>query len=498
MQTIEILQQLKFGERIAEDEVDTLEKYFVSTEDWRLLFNNEVDVIYGTKGAGKSALYAILDSQRQALFEKNILLTTAENPRGNTVFEGLNTDPPTSEIEFMRLWKLYFLVITVAEFNEWGIKSKKFAEIQSVLADSKLIPAQKGLRAILKVCRDYIKKIMNPESIEPKIGLDKGTGMPTSVGLKVSFGEPDQKELDAGIRSIDYLYQILQEALIEEKFSLWIAVDRLDVAFSENIDLETNALRALFKVYRDLVNYSNLKIKIFLRDDIWRRITEQGFREASHITKTITIGWKKESIVNLIMKRLLSNDIIINTFAVDRENILSNYEEQEKLFYQFFPEQIDIGDKKPKTIEWILTRVKDGKGVVAPREVIHLFNESKAEQIKKIQVGQNDLEGSNLIGRNAFKTALDTVSKVRLEQTIYAEYPSLKQYIQKLSGEKTEQRAETLVNIWGLSIEETKQVAQKLIDIGVFEERGEKNEPRYWVPFLYRNELQMVQGAADV
>jgi hypothetical protein len=199
-----------------------------------------------------------------------------------------------------------------------------------------------------------------------------------------------------------------------------------------------------------------------------------------------------------ILRRLLSNEIITTEFNLDNDEILNYYTNQEKLFYRLFPEQIDIGDKQPKTIEWILSRVKDGKGIFAPREVIHLFNESKSEQIKRIQIGQNDLEGDNLIGRAAFKTALTTVSKVRLEQTIYAEFPSLKPYIQKLAGEKTNQTTETLAQIWRISAEEANIVAQKLINIGFFEERGEKNDPRFWVPFIYRNELQMVQGTADI
>ena len=106
------------------------------------------------------------------------------------------------------------------------------------------------------------------------------------------------------------------------------------------------------------------------------------------------------------------------------------------LFYKFFPEQIDVGDKKPKTIDWIIGQVKDGNNIVAPREIIHLLNESQQEQIGRLQIGQDDLDEDWLIGRNAFKSALDIVSKVRLEQTIYAEFPDLKDYIQKLEGQK--------------------------------------------------------------
>lgn len=114
MTQLEILQRIKFGERIAEDETENLLKYFLETEDWRRVLGGEVDVIYGNKGAGKSAIYSILEKNKDELFDKNILLTTAENPRGSTVFEGLSIEPPTSQIEFVRLWKLYFLIITVS------------------------------------------------------------------------------------------------------------------------------------------------------------------------------------------------------------------------------------------------------------------------------------------------------------------------------------------------------------------------------------------------
>jgi hypothetical protein len=338
---------------------------------------------------------------------------------------------------------------------------------------------------------------MNIESLQPGIDLNEVTGMPSGVNFKVSFREPNKNEVNAGIKSIDYLYGLLEDALKDSKFTLWIAVDRLDVAFTENLDLETNALKALFKVYRDLSPLNNLKIKIFLRDDIWRRLTEEGFREASHITKTLTIIWSKETIVNLIIRRLLNNQSIIDKYFIDKNAILLDYKMQEELFYRFFPLKIEIGEKQSNTIDWILNRLKDGKEIIAPREIIHLFNEAKQEQIKKLQIGQNDLEGDNLIGRYAFKTALDIVSKVRLEQTIYAEYPSLKPFIQKLESEKTEQRIDSLAKIWSLSNDETNIYAKKLVDIGFFAERGDSQNPKYWVPFIYRNELKMIQGAAE-
>jgi hypothetical protein len=63
-----LLTGLSLGKRVAEEEVDDLALYFVETEQWRKVLADEVDVIFGSKGAGKSALYsALLQRERNCL-----------------------------------------------------------------------------------------------------------------------------------------------------------------------------------------------------------------------------------------------------------------------------------------------------------------------------------------------------------------------------------------------------------------------------------------------
>lgn len=493
----EILSKLNFGERIAEDESNKLKEYFVSTSTWSNVYDGKIDVIYGPKGSGKSAIYSILEREKESLFDNNILITSAENPRGNTVFSGLTIDPPTTERDFVRLWKLYFLIITNSILEEWGISDEKIEIIREKLEDSGLVTPSGKLRAILKVCMDYVKNFGKIESLQPGVDLNEATGLPMGINLKVSFREPNIQEQRAGIISVDSLYEILNDSLTDNDIELWILIDRLDVAFSENIELETNALKALFIVYNDLKPYEEIKLKIFLRDDIWKRITKEGFREASHITKTVTIKWNKETLLNLIIYRLLGNEEFIHQYGVDKNEVLNEYAKQEELFYIIFPDQIDPGSKKPKTLDWMISRIKDGLGVVAPREMIHLLNASVTEQINLLEIGDDNLEKNSLFSPSAIKKALDTVSKTRLEQTIYAEYPSLQKKIQMLKGEKAEHTKETLGNIWGINPAGAAEFAYELVSIGFFEEKGSKQDPRFWVPFMYRNELDIIQGSAD-
>lgn len=210
------------------------------------------------------------------------------------------------------------------------------------------------------------------------------------------------------------------------------------MAFSENFELEANALRALFRVYLDLLAYPCIQLKIFLRSDIWGRITSEGFREASHVTRHLTIEWNRNSLLNLVVRRATHNEAIRTAYAVTEAVGRAAVGEQEKFFYRAFPDQVDVGPNKPSTLDWLLSRTRDGTKINAPRELIHLLNCLRDVQVKRFELGDEPTpDGDQLFARVAFKGALPEVSKVRLEQTLYAEHPDHKPWIEKLNREKT-------------------------------------------------------------
>lgn len=162
-----------------------------------------------------------------------------------------------------------------------------------------------------------------------------------------------------------------------------------------------------------------------------------------------------------------------------------------------FPEQIDSGVKSAKTFDWILSRVMDGSRQNVPRELIHLLTEMRRLQLERLNTGYDEPEGEILFERATIREALPVVSKVRLENTLYAEYPDTKTWLESLEREKTEQFVETLSAIWGVENAEAISRADRLVQIGFFEKRGPKISPSYWVPFLYRPALELSQGSAN-
>ncbi|OGG36770.1 hypothetical protein A2110_01005 [Candidatus Jorgensenbacteria bacterium GWA1_54_12] len=469
---LDLLENLSFGQRVAEDEPH-LEDYFVETPLWRKMVRGEIDIVYGSKGSGKSAIFHLLTSGKG--LPRNVIVIPAENPRGTPIFNGIKKDPPTSESEFIYLWKFYILSLIANQSQVLNGLEANHQELLRELKSVGVIDVDKS--EILKNVLRYVESV--------KIG-----GV-FEIGLN-SFPEDREKRIN-----IDRGLFILNEIVSGTDTSIWIAFDRLDSVFDDNANLEENALRALFKVYLDILRYRKIQLKIFLRTDIWRRLTDQGFREASHITRTDTIEWPENNIVNLISKRLLNNPKLVSYYNFDIEETLSDYAKQLELFYMVYPRQVDPGDRKPETVKWMMSRVADGTKRAAPRELIHLLNQAKDEQIESLEIGEPAPEKKNLFTSTSLKRALPTISRVRLEQTLFSEYPDVKKYVLALEKEKTAHTLKTLSSIWRLGEDEVPPVALKLAEVGFFEIRGDKSNPEYWIPFLYRPSLNLIQGKAE-
>lgn len=497
MTKLDVLRSITFGDRVAEQEGASLEKYFVETDHWKRLYSGDVDVIYGPKGSGKSALYTLLLARSEDLAHRGILLAAAENPRGATAFKDLVVDPPASEPEFIALWKLYLASLVGSVLADAGVSGSEADTLRAALEAEGLIEPGPDLRSRLRRARDYVRRGFRAESIQGGVGIDPATGLPSDFTGKITFREPSRQGAEGGYSSVDRLLALGDDTLAREGRSLWILLDRLDVAFIDNPQLEQNALRALFHVYIDMLGLRSLALKIFLRTDIWRRITTAGFREASHITRDMTISWNPQSLLHLVVSRAIQNTSVQDHYGVTPADVLASHSKQQTFFYRVFPSQVDVGSRKPQTFEWVLSRTRDGTGYTAPREVIHLLGSLKAEQARRLEIGDEEPGNGLLFSRAAFKDALREVSRARLEQTLYAEYPELKPPLEKLRGGKTQHSLGSLSRVWGVSDAEAQATAQHLVEVGFFEVRRARTASEYWVPVLYRPGLDLVQGRAQ-
>jgi hypothetical protein len=432
-----------------------------------------------------------------SFFDQRILLVAAENPRGATVFKDLIADPPTTENEFIALWKLYALTIIAQQLREYDIRGANVERVYRALEDAKLLEREFSLTGVLRSVHEYARRIVKAEALEGGLTIDPSTQMPSGITGRIILREPSADLKKSGFVSVDNLFADLNKALEENKLKVWVLLDRLDVAFVENHELEANALRALIRAYADVRHRDEISLKIFLREDIWKRITEKGLREASHLIRYVILDWTQPALLNLIMRRLLNNAVLTNEFGIDGAAVLQDAEQQEELFYRFFPNQVEQGPQKAPSFKWLVTRCADGTGKTAPREMIHLLNCILEQEIKRLEQGGAPTPGDQLFDRSVFKLALPTVSDARLNQYLYAEYANQRPFVSKLDGQKAEQTPDSLSDLWGIDRGSVIAKAKELVDLGFFEERGTREHPTFWVPFLYRDALHLVQGRAE-
>ncbi len=131
-----------------------------------------------------------------------------------------------------------------------------------------------------------------------------------------------------------------------------------------------------------------------------------------------------------------------------------------------------------------------------PGRFIHLFEWIKDLQIKRLERGEPEPPSQQLFDRAVFKEALKEVSKVRYTQTMVAEYPDLRIYMDRLEGQKAEQSLQSLQDLWQTSREAAIEFAERLVSVGFFEKRDRKGTASYWTPFIYRGALKLIQGRA--
>ncbi len=182
------LERISFGERVAEQESERLSNYFVKTQQWESLYRGEIDIIFGAKGSGKSALYTLLLKRIDDFKKKNVILLSAEKPTGQTVFSDVSDEPPTAEKEFVTLWKVYFLQITC----DWLLNNGHYKDGAKIVIDkliaSGLIEQKNSLKTYVNSAMKFARNLVNIESVEAGATLEGG------VTGKITFRTPTETQ----------------------------------------------------------------------------------------------------------------------------------------------------------------------------------------------------------------------------------------------------------------------------------------------------------------
>lgn len=485
-----VLESLDIGNGVAERERESLKDFFYESNEWKRLKNGSIDLVFGAKGSGKSALFFNLLENEYELEQEGKLLISSENIAGGSVFEAVRRSPPKHEDDYEAIWKLYLLVLIVDRCGKDGLNVGEIKIVEDLLVQEGIYHKGKTISSFFANVTDYVKSRLNFDTFEGEFEFNETTGLPNKIKGKMTFSEPPERARKAGYVSINDALFACNKFLIDAGKEVWILIDRLDIIFSRDRKAESLAIRALFRVYSDLYTTSAIRLKIFLRDDIWRAITkEEGFREASHLVNAVSIQWDKQSLASLLIQRLIVSENFRSYYSVDRSLLIQTIKKKMDLINKLFPREMTLfGEGRERAFNWLIIYTRDGQGTNTPRDLVELLNFAIQHEIERLNRGENPYKSRYLLfNHEALSAAGGKLSKLKVEQTLFAEHPELRAYIEAFFESIPRNfEMDKLEALWGVDTITAKAIAAKLTDIGFLKQTGRY---KYLIPVLFTHYL---------
>ncbi|MFI2567208.1 P-loop ATPase, Sll1717 family [Cellulosimicrobium funkei] len=494
MLIVDLLNSIHLGHDAAEND-QALEAAFVETQAFRRLIGDDIDLVTGLKGTGKSALYRML-TEYPAMFPEldNVHIVRASNPTSNPVFKVLFTEQ-SSELRLRSIWAAFFAGLigntVVDQHLLTGGVSSRVQEINDVL---ELL----GLRIKPKKEASLLQRILAAKSFEPTITSD--TSGVFTFGLK--FDVPDSlstsnqislelSDFMAVIKSCDDVMKSVGE-------KVWVAVDRLDECFTRDSEMERRALRALLRTHLDITSELGLKrrvgAKLFLRTDLLRRMSSDvAFTNSTHL-RSIELQWNEKDIQNIVGRRLLQSSNARRAWP----DCASSARPAEHAWRHLVPQRLTAGDGRP-AVHDICAWTSDGHRATNPRNVLTLLRLSlqRLSEVELDRVPMRQVDpGQPLLEEPLIKSSLGKLSRKRLTDTVLNEFPGVEHLVRALERGPSSYGTRTDL-LRKLGLESTTEAVQDgaldlLLLTGVLGRNGEQ----YVVPILYRAALRTVSTKA--
>lgn len=479
----ELLETLDLGSSVAETD-DLLEIARVETSAFTDLLNDRVDLIPGTKGSGKSALFRIfVDFLPELLLrQRKVVVAHGVQAPGDPVFHAFSEQfSKLSEDEFVSFWCIYLVSLAHEHFIK-GPRYKKFLQgvnseiinFQRACASARIpeITARKSLRDILEWSLHVL------QSWRPKVKYTPSEGAGEfELDLLGSAIPPQQEENMSSSKAtlpkyVNEIKETLEAILKKSQLSLWLMIVRLDEIFPRRSEVERKALRGLLRTMR-YFSSKEIRVKIFLRDDMLDQVVRagNGFTALTHVTvrQADTLRWSNDQILTMLVKRIFANRNIAEYFEVNQEQINASANYRIECFNRVFPPTVYRGPKQSPTLRWICNRCADGREVVTPRDVLDLLIRAKQRQ-QDICASDSDGNTNWIIGSAAIQYGFEELSKRKRQAYLVAEFPKIWPHISKFIGGRTEYDDASLRGLLG---GKWQLIAEDLMAIG-FLSRGKK------------------------
>jgi hypothetical protein len=488
MELQRLVRDLRLGSEVAEQD-DQLARYFVENAAYYDVVDDEVDLILGPKGSGKSAISRrLVDPQAYIPQLEDVDIVPAFNLQGSSLFRRLASEVKTVNEGTMRTaWTIYILGLIgnhlVDRYDNGYVR-----DIADKL-DELGLRSDEGLPK--SMWSSVISTIRNLRSSKVEASLTvTDTGMPIGTAA-VTMDRSDAIRTE--VVDWEALLQLEIEALDFLGRRCWVVFDRLDEAFPHDRELEATTLRALLHTHRDVCSYSNrLKTKLFLRTDLLDRVTaDVAFVNATHL-RTHRIVWNVPSIIDFVAKRLVGSQDVAAKLGITTESIATSTGRQ-AAFDQLVPP--GISDKATfDGPQWLIHYTSDASNSPNPRNILTLLRQARSQQLQICERDHPTVEQvGSVLSKQAIRTGQRLMSRIRVEDTLYAEFNELRDWFDAIRGRPFTYTPEQFAQTFGYATaDDLEVIIDDLKYAGFF---SQAPNGQLTVPLLYRSGLNLQQRA---
>ena len=464
-----ILNELKLAATAQELEPENISEIFQRTEDFPKFLSNRIWLIRGAKGTGKSLLFRLFVEQPTAAKE----LAQSDVNLDHVHFVPGHGQPRVSStiLESLDL-KSYEQQVGK---NDWQFFWLNYA--------------------LLQLCH-HLSELRSLPGLDEKLVALSNQETPAHSDIVTWMVErsnsPTKKPQAADeLRLIDRLLQ-------EKNQVVWLLYDELDAGFGSSPEDYTRRRRSLESLLawwlESGTNLKQIVPKIFLREDIWKQF---NFTNTGHYSgRSLELRWEEVDLWRLVLRQALTNSSSLSKslgeklgVTVERLDIIG-LEQLRQSLYPLWGERMGSGNKA-YTYNWVITRITDGQKNCFPRSLILLL-----EEAVKIEKGFSTEYSLDITLRpKALINAFPSVSQQRVDE-VRNEYPELKDFLERLQGERSPINEDRLSEIWNLQGGELSLRIQDMVDAGILIERSRPKDPTprtYTVTELYLYGLGMVR-----
>jgi len=462
-----ILQEIKeVGTGKAENDFESLEKiklnFYISNSMKESLKKNKYYIL-GEKGTGKTSLFSVLNQNKE-----------------------IYSDEKRTEI-------------IQAYSNKSRFKGEDLTELNKIINPG----ADRQIMA-MRFWMYYLIYLISIENESPLVHND------VSQTICDAFGNYDLPVIGALVE--DYAFSKKAQDYLREIDVKLSGINKTITALYDNLDkyldLDRN-LRNFFNTglirfwEEQRIQLTNIVAKIFIRNDLFAEI-KLHLDNRSHLDEyAVDISWNDISILAMLVKRILSRseqtvkiieeywkskgDISLNLWYYHPDYGIQPFENEKTINFIFttiFGTRMDNNDLSGYTKNWLINRLKDGRGALYPRELIVMMRRffSQLETIGGDRIKKYEgILPFGAVGKPGRFELMKVAAQERLSD-IQEEYDEIRNLIRVI------ETANLKFPIGKKNLSEyiTDEEINFLVERGFFEKRTDKQQKiSYKIPHLY-------------